>query len=375
VAESDVVLEEAGALTVVGDGDGPVAAAGSLADPADPAGRQRRRTNRLVAGLAGLAVGVVAVIAGTMVVQDATAVVRVGLVLAGLGAVYLGADQLGRFVFGVTFEIALWFSVLWLAIVGLAAVTADWLPLAESKDVSKTLLAPTLQRPDIFSEHPLGTDRQGLDILGGVVYGARVSLIVSLGAVLIGLVVGGVIGLVAGYFRGRAEAVVGVLTDSMLAFPPLILLLGMVAVLEPSVRNVTIALGLLGIPTYIRLSRANTMVFAQREFVLSARALGARNRRVIFRELLPNVALPLVSYGFIVVGALIVAEASLSFLGLSIRRPNPTWGNMIAASQNDFDRHPHLVFVPGIVLFLTVFALNRVGDKARKLWDPRQSRL
>lgn len=372
MAESDVLLEEAGALGAAGDGGTPVAADDALTNPT---GGPRRRVNRLIAGLAGIAIGVVLVIAGTMVFQDETAVVRVGLVLAGLGGVYLGADRLGRYLFGEQFETALWFSVVWLSIVGLAAITADWLPLSESKDVSETLLTPTLLRPDIFSEHPLGTDRQGLDILGGVVYGARVSLIVSLGAVLIGMIVGGVVGLVAGYFRGKAEAFVNLLTDSMLAFPPLILLLGMVAVLEPSVRNVTIALGLLGIPTYIRLSRANTMVFAQREFVLSARALGARNRRIIFRELLPNVALPVVSYGFIVVGALIVAEASLSFLGLSIRRPNPTWGNMIAAGQTDFDRHPHLVFAPGMVLFMTVFALNRVGDKARKLWDPRQSRL
>jgi peptide/nickel transport system permease protein len=117
------------------------------------------------------------------------------------------------------------------------------------------------------------------------------------------------------------------------------------------------------------------MLFAQREFVLAARALGGRNRRIIFRELLPNVALPLVSYGFIVVAALIVAEASLSFLGLSIQRPTPTWGNMIAAGQADFDKHPHLVFIPGTVLFITVFALNKVGDKARRLWDPRKSSL
>jgi peptide/nickel transport system permease protein len=372
VAESEIMLEDAGTLAVVGDGAVPTSADESVLRVTV---RPRRRGRRLVVGIGAIAVGVVLVIVGTMVLQDATAVWRVGLTLAGFGLIYAGADRIGRYIFGEEFETALWFSVFWLALVGVAAIVADWLPLAESKDVSKTLTTPTLLRPDIFSSHPLGTDRQGLDILGGVVYGARVSLIVSLGAVAIGTIIGGVVGLVAGYFRGKAETVVSLLTDSMLAFPPLILLLGMVAVLEPSVRNVTIALGLLGIPTYIRLSRANTMVFAQREFVLSAKALGARNRRIIFRELLPNVALPVVSYGFIVVGALIVAEASLSFLGLSIRRPNPTWGNMIAAGQTDFDRHPHLVFAPGIVLFLTVFALNRVGDRARKLWDPRQSRL
>jgi peptide/nickel transport system permease protein len=372
VAESDILLEDAGALGVVSDGDAPAPADQSLLRVT---ARPRRRRRRLLVGIGAIVAGVVLVVVGTMILQDVTAVVRVGLTLAGFGLVYLGADRLGRFFFGEEFETALWFSAFWLGLIGLAAILADLLPLAESRDVSKTLTTPTLLRPDLFSEHPLGTDRQGLDILGGVVYGARVSLIVSLGAVVIGMMVGGVIGIAAGYYRGKTEGFVNLLADSMLAFPPLILLLGMVAVLEPSVRNVTVALGVLGIPTYIRLSRANTMVFAQREFVLAARGLGARNRRIIFRELLPNVALPIVSYGFIVVGALIVAEASLSFLGLSIRRPNPTWGNMIAAGQTDFDRHPHLVFAPGIVLFLTVFALNRVGDKARKLWDPRQSRL
>jgi peptide/nickel transport system permease protein len=295
--------------------------------------------------------------------------------LSGLATIYFGLDRLGRLAFGRGFETSSWLSVVWMTVVVLSAALADVLPLAESKDVSKTLTVKTLVRPALFSGHPLGTDRQGLDILGGVIYGARVSLIVGVGAVLIGMAVGGVIGIVAGYYRGKVDAVVNLFSDSLLAFPPLILLFGMVAVLQPSVRNVTIALAVLGIPTYLRLARANTMLFAQREFVLAARALGAKNRRIIFSELLPNVILPVVSFGFIVVAVAIVAEASLSFLGLSIQRPNPTWGNMIAAGQSDFDRNPHLVFVPGTVLFVTVFALNRIGDKARKLWEPRQAQI
>ena len=374
MAESEVLLDDPGSHVGDGtDGAAPIPLDGTRLRLAVRPRRRGRR--RLAVGLAAVAAGVVLVVAGTLVLQEVTAVLRVALALAGCGLVYLGVDRLGRYVLGEELETALWFSVGWLGLVTLAALGADLLPLAESRDVSKTLRTPTLLRPDLFSAHPLGTDRQGLDILGGVVHGARVSLVVSLGAVAIGMAIGGLVGITAGYYRGRTEGIVNVVADSMLAFPPLILLLGMVAVLEPSVRNVTIALGVLGIPTYIRLSRANTMVFAQREFVLAARALGAGDRRLILRELLPNVALPVVSYSFIVLGALIVAEASLSFLGLSIRRPNPTWGNMIAAGQTNFEEHPHLVFAPGIVLFLTVFALNRVGDKARKLWDPRQSRL
>jgi peptide/nickel transport system permease protein len=310
-----------------------------------------------------------------MVIQDVSAVVRIAISLAGLSALYVGIDRLGKLAFGNRFETALWLSIAWFVVVAVSAVVADWLPLAESKDVSKTILEPTLLRPDLFSEHPLGTDNQGLDILGGVIYGARVSLVVAFTAVIVGMSIGSLIGISAGFYRGRTDGAVNLLADCMLAFPPLILLLGMVTVLKPSVRNVALALAILSIPTYIRLSRANTLVFAQREFVLAARGLGATNRRIIVRELLPNVILPIVSYAFIIVGALIVAEASLSFLGLSIQRPTPTWGNMIAAGQNDFDEHPHLVFVPGMVLFLTVFALNRIGDRARKLWDPRQSAL
>ncbi|MGH9187143.1 MAG: ABC transporter permease [Acidimicrobiales bacterium] len=326
-------------------------------------------------GLAGVLVGVVGLVVSTMVLTDADAVVRLGVAAVGMFALYVGLRVLGVAVFGPRFDLGLWLSVGWLSIVVLAATFADLLPLAESKNVSRTLATPILLRPDLFSEHPFGTDRQGLDILGGVIYGARVSLIVGIGAVLIGMTIGGTIGLAAGYFRGKWDTVVGVVSDSMLAVPPLILLLGMVAVLEPSVRNVTIALAILGVPTYIRLARANTLMYAQREFVLAARALGDRNRSIMFRELLPNVLLAVLPFAFLGVAVLIVAEASLSFLGLSVQRPNPTWGNMIAAGQEQFDEHPHLVFVPGTVLFLSVFAFNRVGDRARELWDPRQAKL
>lgn len=328
-------------------------------------------TLRAVLGTVALIVGTILVVVSLAVLVDTTAEVRLLVGLAGLVALYLGLDQIGKAIFGPRFETDFWLACAWVAIVILAAVFADLLPLAESRDVSKTLRTPSLQRPDLLSQHPLGTDRQGLDVLGGIVYGARVSLVVSLGAVLVGMIIGGTIGLAAGYYRGRAEAVVNLFTDSLLAFPPLILLLGMVAVLSPSVRNVTVALAILGIPTYIRLARANTLVFAQREFVLAARGVGEKNAAIMRRELLPNVILPVLSYGFIVVAVLIVAEASLSFLGLSVRPPTPTWGNMIAAGQEKFERHPHVVFIPGTVLFLTVFSFNRIGDKARRLWNPQ----
>jgi peptide/nickel transport system permease protein len=271
-------------------------------------------------------------------------------------------------------EIGLWISVGWLAVVVLAAALADVLPLREGRDPARALDEPVLAGPSLLSAHPLGTDRQGLDELAGVIVGARLSLLVGVGAVCIGLFVGGLLGVVAGYYRGRLDSVLNLANDALLAFPPLILLLALAAIVTPNARTITLVLGVLAVPTFFRLARANALVHAQREFVLAARALGTRGPRILLRELVPNVAMAALSYAFVVVAVLIVAEASLSFLGLSIQRPEPTWGNMIAAGQQDFDDHPHLVFVPGAALFTTVLALNRVGDWTRRHWDPRVRR-
>lgn len=301
--------------------------------------------------------------------------VQAPVVAVGLVACWFGIDAALGVVFGRRVETGVWLSAAWVAAVVSSAVFADLLPLAEAQDVSETLTTPTRLRPDLFSAHPLGTDVQGLDILGGVIYGARVSLQVGVLAVAIGTVLGGLIGVASGYFRGRLDAAVGLATDSMLAFPPLILLLAVVSAVDPSVPVIAASLALLGIPTYVRLARANTMAFAQREFVMAARAIGARPSRIIMRELVPNVVRPLLSYSFIIIAVLIVAEASLSFLGVGIQRPTPTWGNMISAGQGEIQTTPHLVFVPGAVMFLTVFALNRLGDKARQVFDPKESAL
>jgi peptide/nickel transport system permease protein len=289
--------------------------------------------------------------------------------LVGAVAFFLGFEALGRVLRGPSFDAGLWLAAMWIGLVVLAAIFANLLPLAEARNASKALTEPILQRPDLFSRHPFGTDRQGLDILGGVIYGARISLEVSLGAVAIGLAIGGIVGVMAGFFRGRVDFAASLVADSVLAFPPLILLLAVVAAVSPNARNIALALAVLTIPTLIRLARANTLSQAQREYVLSARAMGATNGRIVFRELVPNVVRPLLSYAFLIVAVLIVAEASLSYLGVGIQRPTPTWGNMIAAGQENFDEDPHLVFMPGLVMFLSVFAINRLGDRARRIWD------
>ena len=316
--------------------------------------------------------GAAAVWTGTAILVDVTAAWRVPVVIVGVALLVHGSGRLLTVVVGREVQIGLVLSVVWLATIVVAAALADILPLSESRRPGETLDVEARLRPDLLSAHPLGTDNQGLDILGGILYGARVSLIVGGGAVLLGALIGVLAGVLAGFKRGRTESMMLFLADLLLAFPPLVLLLAMVSVLEPSVRNVTLGLAVISVPIYLRLARATTLAVSKREYVLAARVLGARNRRLVFSEIVPNVLPVVVAYSFILIAVLIVAEASLSYLGLSISRPNPTWGNMIAAGQDSVNRHPHLVFGPGIVLFLTVFALNRVGEAASARWSGRR---
>jgi peptide/nickel transport system permease protein len=340
----------------------PLAAPPALV--AVPGGRSRLPTWMALLAPLGVAVLVAGLYAG-----DRHTAVQWGLVIAGLVGTWTGLRAAGQRIWGPEWDLGYWLAIVWFGLIVGAAVFADLLPLGEHENTAAALAEPIRARPDLLSEHPLGTDTQSLDILGGVIYGARTSLQVSLGAVAIGLVVGGIIGVSAGFFRGTVDTVFGFVTDTFLAFPPLILLLAVVSAVTPNARSIAIALAVLTVPTFARLARANTLTFAQREFVLSARAMGATSWRIIVRELVPNVVRPLLSYAFLIVAVLVVAEASLSFLGVGIQRPTPTWGNMIAAGEREFQDHPHLVFMPGTVMFLTVFSVNRIGDRLRARWD------
>jgi peptide/nickel transport system permease protein len=314
-------------------------------------------------------------VVGTKVLTKSTAEIRVVVCLVALYLGFRSLDMLGKRINGPSFPTGLWLSVSWLVIAVFAAAFSDVIPVAEAVDPSKTLQTPILLRPNLFSAHPLGTDRFGLDILGGVMHGLQVSLIVGLGAVSLALVVGGSIGVVSGYFRGGIDKIADTVSNALLAFPPLIFLLALVAVVPRSVTNVTWALAVLSTPVFYRLARANTFVIAQRESVLAARALGATKFRVIVRELVPPVAFSLLAYSFVLVAVVIIAEASLSFLGLSVPRPEPTLGNMIAANQANLDQTPALVFIPATVLFITVLSLNRVGEYARVRWTPKEAKV
>ncbi|HMG42871.1 MAG TPA: ABC transporter permease [Acidimicrobiales bacterium] len=261
-------------------------------------------------------------------------------------------------------RLGLWLAVTWLVVIVLAALLADLLPLKSYSE----LTGVAAQRPG-FRGELLGTDLLGRSMLSRVVYGARASLAVSLGAVLIGAVVGGLVGLVAGFYRGGFDHVVTTLVNSVLAFPPLVFLMAIAATVGANLVSLVIGLAVLTIPTFTRLARANSSTFAEREFVLAARSMGVRNPRILLREVLPNVVPVLLSYMSLLLAVLIIAEGSLSFLGLGVPPPTPSWGGMIAAGRQHLADAPHLVFVPGVAMFLTVFSLNVVGDRVRSHFD------
>jgi len=263
-----------------------------------------------------------------------------------------------------------WLCIFWLTGLAFAAIAAGVLPFSDpaATDIANRVMPPS-------ARFWLGTDQLGRDLLARVIYGARVSLTVAFGTVVIGAIFGMLLGVPAGYFRGRTEAVLIGAADIGLAFPPIILILMVVAYAGASLVNLIIVLGILAIPIYMRIARAVTLTFAQREFVLAARALGASHLRVMWRELLPNVTLPIMVVAMIGMSRVIVIEGILSFLGLSVPPPAPTWGNMIALGVSELGFHPHISFVPSAVMVITIFAFNSIGNALRKATDLRESAL
>lgn len=297
-----------------------------------------------------------------------------------LSAVVLVFSGMGRLVWAWRrrrVDLLPWVCLVWLVVLGGVAVLAPWLPLPEGRNASVALTEPIFLEPLTYRDHLLGTNGAGLDMLSRAVFGARTSMAISMSAIVIGVTVGGLIGVVAGFYRKGVDRTIGIVTNAVLAVPPLILLIALAAILDPGIRNMAFALSLLTIPGMVRIARASTISFAQREFVLAARGMGASRARIMLRELVPNVALPLFSMGVVTISALIVAEASLSFLGLGIPQPEPTWGNMISEAQagNTMEDHPFILMVPGFFLFLTVFSFNLLGEKAQRRWDPRSAKL
>jgi peptide/nickel transport system permease protein len=263
-----------------------------------------------------------------------------------------------------------WAAIGWMVFVFALAIFANVLPIADPAAMDM------LERRAPFSAaHWLGTDGLGRDELSRLIYGARVSLVVGLCAPVIGLTIGGALGMLSGYFGGRFGSFVVGTMDVLLAFPPLILVLAVIAYVGQSIFNLTLILGVLGIPAFMRVARAATLTLSRREFVIAAQALGASHARILLRELLPNVILPLFAFFLLGVAITIVVEGSLSFLGLGVPPPVASWGSMIGEGRESLDVAPRLAFMPAIAMFLTVLSFNLVGDTLRALTDPRQGAL
>ncbi|CAN5554428.1 ABC transporter permease [soil metagenome] len=282
--------------------------------------------------------------------------------------------------------VAGWIAAGWLIFVVALAFLAPWLPID-----SPTSRGAGPRLPLFTDGHILGTDSSQRDVLSRLIWGARASLIVGIGAVIIGLVVGGTLGLVAGFRRGKIDTALSSVFDILLAFPQLVLALSLIAFLRPpassdpnvanpavsltSIQILVISLGIVAIPLLARLTRSTTLSWSQREFVLAARAQGAKGARIMIREVLPNVLPAMFSLALLSVGIAIIAEGGLSLLGVGVEAPTPSWGNMITENRNVRSAPLNALFSPIMALFLTVMALNYLGDAIRRKFDVRESAL
>lgn len=263
-----------------------------------------------------------------------------------------------------------WLSTAWFGLVAILALLAPWLPIADYKLTGPPRLAP-------FTEgHLLGTDTLGRDILARVIWGARVSLVVGFASILLGVIIGGSIGIIAGFFKGKTETTLMGAMDVLLAFPALLLALAIVTFTQSrTVAVVTLAIAVVSIAPIARLVRASTLISTEREFVTASRALGANSTRIMWKEVMPNVLLPVLSFSIIGVAVAIVAEGGLAFLGLSVAPPMPTWGGMINDGRTVLETEPYICLIPCAVLFLTVLALNLAGDRIREYLDVKEGGL
>jgi peptide/nickel transport system permease protein len=267
--------------------------------------------------------------------------------------------------------LGLWLPVAWISAIVVGSMLAPWLPLKPNgKTLGKAGLMPS-------SKFWFGTDQIGRDIFSRVLWGGRVALAVGVVSVISAMVVGGALGLFAGFYRGRLEAVLNTIVNTLLAFPALVLVLAITAFLGHDLWNIVIAIAIVAIPAFARIAYANTLTVSQREYVLAARSLGAKNGRILFREILPNVVLPLSAFALVVTAVAIVAEAGLAFLGLSIQRPKPSWGSMIDDGRKLLVGKGiwHVTFIPIGVMFLTVLCINLIGDRLQSIIDGRESKV
>ena len=251
----------------------------------------------------------------------------------------------------------------------LAAVFARWVAphSPDATDFNAILASPS-------REHLLGTDELGRDTLSRVIWGARASIQAGFFATVIAMVIAVPIGLVAGYYRGKLDTVIARLTDVLLAFPFLILAVGLAAILGPSLLNATLALGIAAVPPLIRISRGEALELREEDYVRAAIANGANDAVILGRHILPNMGSTLLVQATLTIPAAIIGEAVLSFLGLGVQPPTPSWGVMLNAAQPYLSQAPQLAVYPGIAIVIVALAFNLLGDGLRDVFDPKTER-
>ncbi|MFP5487089.1 MAG: ABC transporter permease [Acidimicrobiia bacterium] len=262
-------------------------------------------------------------------------------------------------------------AVGWLVLMAIMALVGTYLPFIadpNARDSSDIAQGPSW-------EHWFGTASFGQDVFARVVEGSRISLFVGFMVTAIGILIGGALGLFAGYYKGWFDSIVRLVISVTLSIPALLLVIFIVSIRSRSLWNVILAVSLLAIPALARIVRASTLQVADRDYVKAAQVLGNKRLSILFREVLPNVMPTLVSFAFLTFGIILVAESSLSFLALSVEAPNITWGSIIGEGRIKFSDTPHMVFLPGAVLFLTVLSLNFVGDQLLKRFDIKEAGL
>jgi len=260
-------------------------------------------------------------------------------------------------------------------VVFLAAIFA---PFISPHDPSRQDITNRLKPPYFLggeSTHFLGTDSLGQDILSRIIYGSRISLIVGIASVLGAGLIGFMLGVIAGYFGGRVDTLIMRIVDLQMAIPFLVLAIAVMAILQPGLQNIIVVLIISGWVRYARITRAQTLVVKKNEFIIAAVALGSTRLRIIFSDLFPNIIIPVIVLSTLEVGQMILTEAALSFLGLGIQPPTPSWGGMVADGR-DYLRFAWWVpTLPGLAILITVFGINFFGDWVRDSFDPRLKNL
>ena len=300
---------------------------------------------------------------------------------------------------GKRLGVGAWLAIGWMVFIVVVAVLAQAgaLPLkSPTESFADCARLGPFAKEGTASGHLLGCDSNGRDMISRVAYGGYASLLVATGAVLFGFIFGGILGMLAGYFGGKSDTAISAVFNVFLAIPAVVLALALVAFLQGASDStgggqglhidilgfevasreeliLILAIGIVSVPLLGRITRASSLSWSQREFVLAARAQGARPMRIMIREVLPNVLPAMMSIALLGIAVAIVAEGTLSILGVGVKPPTPSWGNIIATDKGHLAESPHIIFVPALLIFFTVLALNFLGDVVRARLDVRES--